>query len=581
MPVTDIKELRILPPMAIARFGSASEPMHNYDVRDPVDAAEFRALVPAETLIVDPVTGVVVGAVTPPDVRFRDGANQIKPVCPFLELWARFTDDGAFEPLTTAALQELGVSSDAVRWTVRVGNLKMFRRTGEPRDRITCNVAANELAGHARVELRGRCQNFKTGMTIGLGWAQYVRPTDAFPEIRLRFTPAVGHVFGHTAGPVIPANRAIYNAAVGPWDNHADQVAANSPTPRARLFTAPGGIFAQTRPGVGQARANLGYFDDSCDGIVSVAIEVGGRTVTSLARISSGPPDFAPDSFPVRTVADDLEQWLLGEDVESLTADEVISIVRRAVETVRLMNTETENRTFPFWVETAQQSFGPDGAKYVSTRGFHEALLTSVQGLREAPGSPGRRAAVGVLRLIVQALRPPDKTADYTTTTTSAGRPAMQQMPALMRGADGGLLSLSRRQQRTLAVAIEQFGVDAGGDSSPRAAMLRLVSSHQFAATLHSGVVLPQGQRLSDLFARPEAFLAYLADPASVAHGALSQQLGFGGQTLVSPGDPDGSSFFRMISRPDHPMNGALSAHVDPVISVDGIEVVRRWIASL
>ena len=31
MPVTAIHEIRLLPPLAIGRFGSSAEPMHNYD----------------------------------------------------------------------------------------------------------------------------------------------------------------------------------------------------------------------------------------------------------------------------------------------------------------------------------------------------------------------------------------------------------------------------------------------------------------------------------------------------------------------------------------------------------------------
>lgn len=54
MPVTDIKEIRILQALAVGRFGSSPDPMDNYEVQvDENDPTEFQKIVPAETLIVD------------------------------------------------------------------------------------------------------------------------------------------------------------------------------------------------------------------------------------------------------------------------------------------------------------------------------------------------------------------------------------------------------------------------------------------------------------------------------------------------------------------------------------------------
>ena len=53
-----IRELRILPPLAIARFGAAPTPMDNYDATvDPERPLGYRLLRPAETLEVDEATG--------------------------------------------------------------------------------------------------------------------------------------------------------------------------------------------------------------------------------------------------------------------------------------------------------------------------------------------------------------------------------------------------------------------------------------------------------------------------------------------------------------------------------------------
>ena len=157
----------------------------------------------------------------------------------------------------------------------------------------------------------------------------------------------------------------------------------------------------------------------------------------------------------------------------------------------------------------------------------------------------------------------------------------MQRMPALMRGSDGGLLALSRRQQNLIRKAIEDFGTDIVGGASPREAMLRMIGAHAFAATLHSAFPLPGGGAIADLFSRPEDLLAYLQNPGSVARGAIAASLGLTGQRLVDPGNPGGSAFFQSIASPIHPMNGPLSVYQDPVLAISGLEVVQSWIAAL
>ena len=63
-----IKQLRILPPFAIGRLGSASEPMDNYtfdlDI-DPSDPLGYRELKAQPTLIVDENSGEIEEQRTP------------------------------------------------------------------------------------------------------------------------------------------------------------------------------------------------------------------------------------------------------------------------------------------------------------------------------------------------------------------------------------------------------------------------------------------------------------------------------------------------------------------------------------
>src|SRR5205085_3290837 len=167
--------------------------------------------------------------------------------------------------------------------------------------------------------------------TLHLGSVRFIRPSAAFPEIRLRYTPAAGLVYGAspkrmtekglTDDPVL-GDRIIYNETKR-WRGYSDK---GMPTE-----TNPGAIYA------GFNGESWGYLDDECDGTVSVELVAGGQTLRAYAYIGAGPPSFAPDGLPIRTVSDELEQAMFGPDVaaSAVSDAEVEEIVRRAFETVR------------------------------------------------------------------------------------------------------------------------------------------------------------------------------------------------------------------------------------------------------
>ena len=70
-------ELRILPPLAIARLGASEHPLENYDLKDSQESGPgFRKIVPAETLDLDIASGEIVGTHMPKDpVPFRMAAS--------------------------------------------------------------------------------------------------------------------------------------------------------------------------------------------------------------------------------------------------------------------------------------------------------------------------------------------------------------------------------------------------------------------------------------------------------------------------------------------------------------------------
>jgi hypothetical protein len=159
-----ILELRILPPLAIARLGSSPEPLENYDLC-VVDPLGYRRIEPAETLLVDPAGGAVVDAYKPREIRFRDETERIRPVAPFFEVYARTSQD-VLEPLTLRLLKSEELAPEDVRWTITVANIKAFRRTGDCGDKITATASFNN---HASYALDGQCPNFLAGKTLPLG----------------------------------------------------------------------------------------------------------------------------------------------------------------------------------------------------------------------------------------------------------------------------------------------------------------------------------------------------------------------------------------------------------------------------
>lgn len=446
-----ITEIRILPPFAIARLGASETPLENYDlVLDDNDALGFRKITGAETFHVDRATGEITGTYTPERVKFRDG-GAIRPVAPFLEVFAR-TGDNTLEPLTLALLGKHKLTPASLTWRVEVGNHKIFRRTGIAADRIDAKAEFSDHAVHA---LSGHCANFFDGKVLPLGSVQYIKPTDAFPGIRVRFTPAGGWVYGssdkrkmvdafnkvrETEDKIISPERIIYDPEKGTWRGFDD---GKTPAPER---TVPGAIYAGYSDPKSGDQISWGYLDDECDGIVTATLAIDGKTLSAFARIAAGPPTFAPDSVPIRTAADELDQVLLGPEADaSVTLEDAEEIVRRAIESVRLMNTAAMNgNTIEGRINIASTMVRQDTNDFsryyqpimTPTSVDNHALMALHQNILAALRS-------GTGAWFAQALRRPDQIGDLS----DAGR---RKMPAMMRGADGRMLVLSRRQINTI-----------------------------------------------------------------------------------------------------------------------------------
>jgi len=433
-----IRELRILPPLAIARLGASDLPVDNYEVEvDATDPLGYRRLRPAETFQIDDHSGEIKASYVPTVLRFMDN-GKVRPVAPFLEVWA-LSGRGQLEPLTVEILRSHRLSPADVKWRVHVANHKVYRRTGNLSDRLDAKVGP--ISDHRPRELSGKCPNFWPGKRLPLGWVRYVKPNTAFPAIRLRFTPAHGYVYGASkalpgrAGTRIDPNlkEVLYNGNKGRWLGFVEAGDTTS--------TNPPFIYANNA--VGDSFVSRGYMDDECDGIVWVELKVGRQLLSAYARIAAGPPAYAPDSFPVRSVADELDQAMFGPLVRqgdsSLAAVE--EILRRAVETVRLMNTTVMNgNPVNGLVNSANTMASQDTGD--TSRYFEPIMSTSIvdnHALITLHQSVLTALRAGSAPWFADLLRNYDEVGDLS----SKGR---RKMPALMRGADGRYLALTRRQ---------------------------------------------------------------------------------------------------------------------------------------
>jgi hypothetical protein len=450
--MVEIVEIRILPAFAIARLGSSPDPMDNYclEIRSAIGA---RRIVCAETLLVDR-DGQAHAKPRPFDVKFRDADGNIRPVSPFLEIWTLLAGRDELVPLTEDLLKEAKATPADVKWSVHVGNIKAFRRTGDAGDQIL--ACAGPFSDHAPKPLLGKALNFLPNKTIPFGSMRYIKPNAEFPQIRLRFTPAAGKVYGPPPekGGQHDGNLAdeVYDASKGHWRGYQDPAdPTNDPVLGIRKTTNPGNVYAGTDlPPDGTHRRSWGYLDDECDGIVDVALKIKDKQLCAYARIAAGPPTFAPDSMPVRTVFDELEQAMFGPELETEVTpqeiEEVMHIVRRALETVRLMNTGQLNKfSAERGVGMARMDFldvnrapapvvDPAVADSLAIRARHERVLLALES--------------GSLAWFARVLREYDQVGDLS----DEGR---KKMPALMRGADSRHLALTRRQVNKVRAASE------------------------------------------------------------------------------------------------------------------------------
>ncbi len=362
------------PPLAFARLGGSAKPVENYEWRDdPSIHGAARTVVEPATSLELLANGTMV-PYRPALLQFADG-DQLRPVAPFFELWATAeweADDpevtqGGKKPgtqddvaLTNALLQRAGGSLGGVLYSVHVANRKAARRTGDDANSFEAQLQVKGDCFERRELLAattprpGQVALVSPERPIPLGWIQVVRPLPRtelnvdLDVLRVRFTPARGQVYGppttidgagDPSGRVFtivrPENRVLNPEAS--WLRY-DASYANFANPEP----------SDTYDGADQdAQVTWGVVDDTCDGLITALVVARARRLTARARVSVGPPDYAPDRRPFVSLADDLSD----RDLEPPTVAEIAGarpaaeesiadLFARVFETARLINVD-------------------------------------------------------------------------------------------------------------------------------------------------------------------------------------------------------------------------------------------------
>ncbi|MEH2284129.1 MAG: hypothetical protein V7K90_22870 [Nostoc sp.] len=510
-------EVFFYPPMAIGRLGGSNIPLESFTWQeDPTLHGAAKTIIePAISLEIQPDGSI--RPYLPSIIHFKD-QNLFRPVAPFFELWARVQNsNGSIEevPLTNKLLQELAVPLDAVSYVVEAANLKAARRTGDP----TCGFSA-------RVEVRANnSQPYPLLATsprgvgseplvlpdkpIPLGHIQVIRPVDAVEMgvdlgvLRIRFTPAYGHVYGPPTATTAPApgTRRIHEIVLeqnrilnsnSSWLNYnADFTRYHNPDP---YDTYDG---ADVDSPVTSERS-WGVVDDTCDGIITAFVVVAGERFRAVTRFFSGPPDFAPDRRPFLTLADDLADRDLpvpALDDEQLTTSEIADLFQRVFETLSLLNldanrsralNENAGSTIPEPVaespprtdfgsmtsvdkpyadkvpDLISQPVARDHLPYSAVAASVHASLTDVEALTDFLRTFGVRVEY-LLRppygVVAELGEQPPETPEprHRDVRIERDRVHDMRMPPYMRDSDATALSLTRRQYNQILGFVDKL----------------------------------------------------------------------------------------------------------------------------
>ena len=481
MAADSIRRIFFTPSVAIARLGGSATPLDafTWGQGNPHTVAETR-IRPAWTLDVSP-NGSVVPRL-PRRLILRDGPL-LRPVAPFLELWALIGDgataaDLTAVPVTTALLGANGVTLADLTFEVEAMNRKAERRSPRGGGAVPAHLRFGTFPSvrvrgdqHQPVPLLAvsppdaRTSMIPRGRNIPLGQLQVLRPvaqpaSPRWPDdvrtdvVRVRFTPARGRFYGPPAAaqpggglvPAVAARDAFLDPGAG-WfgAQQSDR-------------TVPGDTFDFRADG-----RSLGVVDDTCDAVVSVELGLQGGGLRGHANIGVGPPQYGSDRRPFLSLADELNDREHDPQRDrELDADAVATWVEDLFERVYEVVSGTD---VDWWRANAAAELEPPERRAVIPGDEVPAPTRAMGGqdrLRDAsitipPPSPNvaqplaqrgrdRHRNLSDLRQLEAFVRAnPGRMEQLVRPPLRAGRASAQtmQMPPFMRNSNGRALSLA------------------------------------------------------------------------------------------------------------------------------------------
>jgi len=326
-PAVEIRAIFFYPPNAVARLGASATPFESYTwAEDPTIAGRAQTVI-EPAISFDVIEDGTIRPYLPSVIRFRDG-TYVRPVAPFLELWARVNENGqeSERQVTVHLLERANASMANLTFRATAANKKAERRCNEP----ACGFGAQVIAigtDHSRKPLLAISPNRPNSQPlvlfdrpIPLGTFQVIRPFHRkdgndvlemnvnLSAVRVRFTPAAGEVYGPptaTVGQAPGTNRSHTivkpeNQILNPqalWAHYdANSQQFRNPQPSD---TYDGADTDQEQ--------SWGVVDDTCDVLVECDLVIGGVRRQAQARIAVSPPHFAPDRRPFVSLADELK----------------------------------------------------------------------------------------------------------------------------------------------------------------------------------------------------------------------------------------------------------------------------------
>lgn len=359
-----ILSLFILPPNVIARLGGSPTPLESYVwSEDPTIAGRSQTVI-EPSVSFEIVSDGSIRPYLPSSIRFRDD-KLVRPVAPFLELWARVLDDGTERelPVTLGLLDRAQATMANLTFRVTAANRKAERRCGD----VACSIEAQVSSigtDYTRKALLGVSPNSPNSQPlvffdkpIPFGFFQVIRPLRAtdlgidLSLVRMRFTPAAGEVYGPPTATqaVAPGTNRMHamvkqenrilnpQAAWAGYDSNYDRF--RNPEP------------SDTYDGASiNKNVSWGVVDDTCDVLVECDLVIDGVRFQAQSRIAVAPPHFAPDRRPFVSLADDLKDRdqpipdgsgaLSGGETQPELESRINDLFQRALEVAGLFNVD-------------------------------------------------------------------------------------------------------------------------------------------------------------------------------------------------------------------------------------------------